>query len=196
MGNILHSTTASNDIDFIKKGNNKRIDGDIDWFNSSEYFSHSGFSNAAAEVNDSLDICSYRIIQSYAVNKVNKHMETMDFSLSDEFSDDDLSIIEMEDTLDICNYRQNCSTKRQNSQNSDIQTSHDVVAEYLVETEKTSELSVQLNDTMNVCYYRNSSAHPITPERHSYYIARCFNKCVVPYALSLSPILKTNSSIQ
>lgn len=147
--------------------------------------------------NDSLDVCNYRIIQNYAVNKrENLNWDFLDESI--EFLKCDDSIIKLEDSLDICNYRK----LSQQTQTEEMET-HEPVAEtspdgaintskngYLNKTydlcakeEEDHALSSKLDDSIHVYKYRCSSSQPKTPARCDHFTARYFDKCVVPLAL-------------
>lgn len=173
------------------------------------------------KVNDSLDVCSYRIIQNYAVNKVPMSKYTSglalngssSFDLSDpdgnryifEQSTDDMAIVKMEDTLDVCSYRH--SDRNNLSQILIDQEStlvfHDVTGEYSFDNstvinhdfDATNESISKMEDTLDVCNYRRKLAkQSLTPIRYSPWMSSYFNKCHVPFALfSPSPIPMTSS---
>lgn len=185
---------------------------------------HSSAQKKPNEVNDSLDVCNYRIIQNYAVNKVpmSNHdyvrgaasKESSSFNLSDsvsfQFMDqsaDDLAISNMEDTLDVCNYRRSVRNNLPNilSDQDSTLDYNDVIAEYSfnnksisdAEHMKPNESTDKIEDTLDVCYYRQQLAkQSLTPERHAPWMSLHFNRLTVPFSfLSPSPIQPANASI-
>lgn len=162
------------------------------------------------QVNDSLDVCNYRMIQNYAVNRVpmSNHdyvrgaasHESSSFDLSDSVSfyfmdqsSDDLAIINMEDTLDVCNYRRpvcnNLSSILIDQDNT--LTYDDVIAEYSFNeaiigdqpVDEPNESFDKIGDSaLDVGNYRCRSA------MH-------FNRLDLPFShFSPSPIPTTSSS--
>lgn len=189
---------------------------------SSSY--HSSAPKKSNEVNDSLDVCSYRIIQNYAVNKVpmshNDYVratasnESASFDLSNSVCDfhfmdqstDDLAINNMEDTLDVCNYRRS-DRNNLSSILSDADSTlvyDDVIAKYscnksIIDAEHMDEANEsmgKMEDTLDVCNYRRRLAmQSLTPQRYTPCMSLHFNKFHVPFAhFSPSPIPTSTSS--
>lgn len=116
-------------------------------------FNFSCIRKKSNNVSDSLDVCRYRIIQNYAVNKVPHFTtstsvnDTFDFDTSDPdgsgyvFDEpyDDLTSINMHDTLDVCNYRRRSSITSRNilNDNEDSFNSSAIYGSSFVEPNKT-----------------------------------------------------------
>lgn len=170
----------------------------------------------ANNVNDSLDVCHYRIIQNYAVNKVPNFAggaalsDSTDFDMSDpdsngyffDQSNDDVALVNMQDTLDVCNYRRPARINLTNiliDNDANAHSYHDVIAEYSFNELTVDELNESINkmeDTLDVCSYRRGIARQsLTPARCEPWMSTYFNKCIVPFTfLSPSPIPITTSS--
>lgn len=182
--------------DFIKKmGHRWKAIADTYDFQSSSYFS-SNFN----KVNDTLDVCNYRVIENYTVNKVPNLNESNDFDMSDS---DGNGYFNMEDTLDICSYRRNNLASGSNDQGESTLVDPNVIAEYSSNKSTTDDQHMdglnksitKMEDTLDVCYYRRKSAvHSLTPIRYNPRMSSNFNQYLVPFAhFSPSPIALTDS---
>lgn len=170
------------------------------------------------KVNDTLDVCNYRVIQNYAVNKVPMSTsgvasnESNSFDLSDpngsryffdQSTTDNLEMVKMEDTLDVCYYRRQVDNNLSNILNDQESTLayHDVITELkfnestIKDEPNTSSVSQMMEDTLDVCYYRRKPAkESLTPIRYSPWMSSHFNKCHLPFThFSPSPIPLTSS---
>lgn len=172
------------------------------------------------KVNDSLDMCSYRLIQNYAVNKRSEFAASSALNISTDFdisdpdgngyfldqSNDECALINMEDTLDICNYRRPTGKNLTRILNAkEALVCRGMIAEISFNKSTTdnshlneiSKSKAAMEDTLDVCNYRRSlAAQSLTPVRCNPWTSNYFNKCVVPFALfSPSPIPMASSSI-
>lgn len=160
------------------------------------YSAAANFAKVHVTFNDSLDVCNYRIIQNYVVNK--REQLNLNDSLFDESIDllkcDD-SFIKLEDTLDICSYRRPSlqSTEEIIVEEPDIAAfqnsinSNTSIIEYSGKMDdlgtKDNASTDKLEDSINIYNYRSSKSQLKTPTRCDYFTARYLNKCVVPFAL-------------
>lgn len=130
----------------------KRAMSDDDWSMHS--------SENSIEINDTMDIFNYRIVENYNVNKVNKEIaKTPKYEVLDKselgwnkyFFDDSSNtsqLIDLEDTLDVCHYRRASTDSNSTetvSKESSFLTYESVVIEY---TDHTSVQREQHSNSM------------------------------------------------
>lgn len=197
--------------DFIEKMGQR-------WMQSTTYFSNA--QKMSNKVNDSLDVCNYRAIKNYAVNKVSNFAcgaainENIDFDLSGldgngyifDQSINDMAIVNMEDTLDVCSYRRPVHRNVPNIRDESTLVYHDTIADLSFNKStadgqhmnQLDETTIKMEDTLDVCNYRHQHApsQSLTPVQYNTWMSSHFNKCLVPFALfSPSPIPMTSSPI-
>lgn len=228
MQSVCNGSQQNTEFDIIASNKNFIEKMGQRWFaiaGTYDIESSSYLSNArkkSNEVNDSLDVCSYRAIQNYAVNKVsnfaggadlngNTNVDMFDPDGNQYFfdqSNNDVAIVNMEDTLDICSYRRsirNNLTNILNDQEESTLVYHDVIAENsfnksTIDGQHMNELELdksilKMEDTLDVCSYRRrSTIQLLTPVRYNPWISSFFNRYLVPFEhFSPSPIHLTSS---
>lgn len=134
-------------------------------------------------IDDTMDVCNYRIVEKFKVNKVDELIDNSEADLNSCFFDDSSNgkLIALEDTLEICNYRR-AQIEVKALAESKVAPGDAVVIEYqpklkqflnnisAVETtdyvwnqsielfdDSPNESAARLNDTMDVFSYRHKA---------------------------------------
>lgn len=194
---IQSDCETSNDSSMLR---NEWVNDEVDGFDlESSVYLHNASVNRSkvhATFDDSLDMCHYRVIQNYAVNKRDKmKFDEGFFNESMKFLKCDDSIIKLEDSLDVCNYRQVHNPSEEMDTDEPIfAESHDntIDSSNIENLNKTYDLRINLDDSIKVYKYRCSSPQPKTPARRDYFTAKYLDRCVAPKALfnTSSPVTK------
>lgn len=146
--------------------------------------------NSFVMLEDTLDVCKYRIIERYAVNRMNTSNTVDVWGMF--FVDKSAVEFKMEDTLNVCNYRKfemPCNNQKKGMTATAKTTNQSILPEQSVVVDYHMKNVGQIDDSMDICSYRqifktkNFTAKPKTPVRSNATAAKYINKTVFPRIL-------------